>query len=251
MALAHDQLPDDIEQLKRLLLGREALIAKLVAEIARLKRWRFGRSSERTDAALAQLQLLLEGIQLAAPASPPQVESQAPIPAEESKVPAAAPKHTGSAPRARKRGELPAHLPRQIVVHAPSSCACPDCGSPMRTLGEDIAEQLDYVPGYFRVLRHVRPKLACGHCAQIVQLPAPARPIERGLPTPALLAQVIVAKYADHSPLYRQQAIFGRAGVELDRALLADWVAGGAALMAPLVEALGRHVLDAAKVHGE
>jgi transposase len=251
MALAHDQLPDDIEQLKRLLLGREALIAKLVAEIARLKRWRFGRSSERTDAALAQLQLLLEGIQLAAPASPPQVESQAPIPAEESKVPAAAPKHTGSAPRARKRGELPAHLPRQIVVHAPSSCACPDCGSPMRTLGEDIAEQLDYVPGYFRVLRHVRPKLACGHCAQIVQLPAPARPIERGLPTPALLAQVIVAKYADHSPLYRQQAIFGRAGVELDRALLADWVAGGAALMAPLVEALGRHVLDAAKVHGD
>lgn len=251
MALAHDQLPDDIEQLKRLLLGREALIAKLVAEIARLKRWRFGRSSERTDAALAQLQLLLDGLQLDAPASPPELEAQARIPAEESKAPAAAPKHTGSSPRARKRGELPAHLPREIIVHAPHGCACPDCGSPMRTLGEDIAEQLDYVPGYFRVLRHVRPKLACGHCAQIVQLPAPARPIERGLPTPALLAQVIVSKYADHSPLYRQQAIFGRAGVDLDRARLADWVAGGAALMQPLADALGRYVLAAAKVHGD
>lgn len=251
MALAHDQLPDDIEQLKRLLLGREALIAKLAAEIARLKRWRFGRSSERTDAALAQLQLLLEGLQLTAPASPPQVEAQARIPAEESKAPSATPGHSGGGPRARKRGELPAHLPRETLVHTPSSCACPDCGGTMRTLGEDIAEQLDYVPGYFRVLRHVRPKLSCGHCAQIVQLPAPARPIERGLPTPALLAQVIVAKYADHSPLYRQQAIFGRAGVELDRALLADWVAGGAALMRPLVDALGRYVLAAAKVHGD
>ena len=236
MALALDQLPDDIEQLKRLLLGREELIAKLMAEITRLKRWRFGRSSERTDAALAQLQLLLEGLQLAAPARQPELEAQARIPAEESKASSAAPGHTGGRPGVSKRGELPAHLPREIIVHAPSSCACPDCGSPMRTLGEDIAEQLDYVPGYFRVLRHVRPKLSCGRCAQIVQLPAPSRPIERGLPTPALLAQVIVAKYADHSPLYRQQAIFGRAGVALDRARLTDWVGSGSALMNPLVD---------------
>lgn len=149
MAIAHDQLPDDIEQLKRLLLGREALIAKLMAEIARLKRWRFGRSSERTDAALAQLQLLLEGLQFTPPASAPQVEARARLAAEESKVPAAA-EATGSSPRARQRGQLPAHLPRETIVHTPSSCACPDCGSPMRTLGEDIAEQLDYVPGYFR-----------------------------------------------------------------------------------------------------
>ena len=257
MALTHDQLPDDIEQLKRLLLGREALIAKLMAEIARLKRWRFGRSSERIDATLSQLQLLLEGIQRESPAAStdsapaPEVNAQGPIPAEESKEPSSASGRKNGGPRARKRGELPAHLPREIIVHAPPSCACPDCGSQMRTLGEDIAEQLDYVPGYFRVLRHVRPKLSCGHCAQIVQLPAPARPIERGLPTPALLAQVIVSKYADHSPLYRQQAIFGRAGVELDRALLAEWVGSSSALMTPLVVALGRYVLHAEKVHGD
>jgi transposase len=257
MALAHDQLPDDIEQLKRLLLGREELIAKLVAEIARLKRWRFGRSSERMEATLSQLQLLLEGIQLAAPAAStgieptPEVEAQGRIPAEESKESSAESGRAGSKQRAKKRGELPAHLPREIIMHAPHSCACPACGSQMRKLGEDIAEQLDYVPGYFRVLRHIRPKLACGQCAQIIQLPAPARPIERGLPTPALLAQVIVAKYADHTPLYRQQAIFRRAGVELDRALMADWVGGGSALTNPLVEALGRYVLDTAKVHGD
>ncbi|MCU0940264.1 MAG: IS66 family transposase [Burkholderiaceae bacterium] len=251
MACAADQLPDDIEQLKRLLLGREELITKLMAEIARLKRWRFGRSSERTDTALWQLQLLLEGMQLAAPAKLHEVEAPGRIPAEESKESSAASGRTGRQERARKRGELPEHLPRESIVHAPPSCACPDCGRQMRTLGEDIAEQLDYVPGYFRVLRHVRPKLACGHCAQIIQLPAPARPIERGLPTPALLAQVIVAKYADHSPLYRQQAIFRRAGVELDRSLMADWVGSGSALMNPLVVALGRYVLKAAKVHGD
>jgi transposase len=257
MALAHDQLPDDIEQLKRLLLGREALIAKLMAEIARLKRWRFGRSSERIDATLSQLQLLLEGIQRESPAASsgvepaPEANAPGPIPAVEPKESSAAPGQTNGTPRTRKRGELPAHLPREIIVHAPPSCACPDCGGQMRTLGEDIAEQLDYVPGYFRVLRHVRPKLSCGHCAQIVQLPAPARPIERGLPTPALLAQVIVAKYADHSPLYRQQVMFRRAGVDLDRALLADWVGSSSALVNPLVVALGRYVLDAEKVHGD
>ena len=249
MALAQDQLPDDIEQLKRLLLGREELIAKLMAEIARLKRWRFGRSSERMDAPL--LQLLLEGIQFSSPVEPSGVEAQGRIPAEESKESSSEPGQANRKHHAKKRGELPAHLPRATIVHAPSSCACPECGNPMRTLGEDVAEQLDYVPGYFRVLRHIRPKLSCGQCARIIQLPAPVRPIERGLPTPALLAQVIVAKYADHSPLYRQQAIFRRAGVELDRALMADWVGSGSALMSPLVDALGRYVLDAAKVHGD
>jgi hypothetical protein len=162
MALAHDQLPDDIEQLKRLLLGREELIAKLVAEIARLKRWRFGRSCERMDATLSQLQVLLEGIKRESPAAStgsepaPEVNAQGLIPAEESKDSCAESGRKGSKPGVRKRGELPAHLPREIIVHAPPSCTCPDCGSRMRTLGEDIAEQLDYVPGYFRVLRHVR-----------------------------------------------------------------------------------------------
>jgi transposase len=121
----------------------------------------------------------------------------------------------------------------------------------MRKLGEDISEQLDFIPGTFKVIRHVRPKLSCGRCARVIQLPAPARPIERGMPAPGLLAQVIVAKYADHCPLYRQQSIYRRSGVDLDRATLADWVAGVSRLLEPLVDALGRYVLAAQKVHAD
>src|ERR1700730_16302449 len=146
---------------------------------------------------------------------------------------------------------LPAHLARETIVHAPASCSCPDCGAAMRKLGEDISEMLDYVPGYFKVLRPVRPKFSCGHCARVIQLPAPSRPIDRGIPAPGLLAQVITAKYADHCPLYRQQAIYRRCGVDLDRATLADWVAGASRLLEPLVESLGRYVRSAQKLHAD
>ncbi|HYM54246.1 MAG TPA: IS66 family transposase, partial [Solirubrobacteraceae bacterium] len=151
----------------------------------------------------------------------------------------------------RVQRAFPEHLPRETIVHTPSSCECPDCGAAMRQLGEDVSELLDYMPGYFKVIRHVRPKLSCGHCARVIQLPAPSRPIERGMPAPGLLAQVIVAKYADHCPLYRQQGIYRRCGVELDRATLADWVGGASWLFEPLVVALGRYVLAAAKVHAD
>jgi transposase len=238
-------LPDDIETLKRLVIGRDEMIAKLVAEIARLKRWRFGRSAERIDATLLQLQLLLDDLHV--PAEDRVIEPEV-LPLEESTQVAPSPRATRfrRVPRA-----LPAHLPRETIVHAPASCTCPDCGATMRRLGEDISEMLDYVPGYFKVLRHVRPKLSCGHCARVIQLPAPSRPIERGLPAPGLLAQIIVAKYGDHCPLYRQQAIYRRAGVDLDRATLAEWVGGASRLLDPLVEALGRYVRSAEKLHAD
>jgi transposase len=236
-------LPDDLETLKRLLIDRDQMIAKLMVEIARLKRWRFGRSAEQTDATLLQLQLALSDLQLTATAD---VVAPAVIPEEESSVAPPQPRSTGLRP---VRRSFPAHLPRETIVHAPASCACPDCGATMRKLGEDISEMLDFVPGYFKVLRHVRPKLSCGHCARVIQLPAPSRPIERGIPAPGLLAQVLAAKYADHCPLYRQQAIYARAGVELERATLADWVGAAARLLAPLVEGIGRYVLTAEKVH--
>jgi transposase len=121
----------------------------------------------------------------------------------------------------------------------------------MTRLGEDASEQLDYVPGYFQVIRHVRPKLSCSACARIVQAPAPSRPIERGLPSAALLAQVVAAKYADHCPLYRQEGIYRRSGVELPRAMLASWVAEVADLVAPLVNSLQRYVLQATKLHAD
>ena len=235
-------LPDDIETLKQLLIGRDELIAKLVAEIARLKRWRFGRSAERMDATLLQLQLLLDDLQMP---SDSKVAEPEVLPTEES-TQATHATRLRRAPRA-----FPAHLPRETIVHAPASCTCPDCGAAMRKLGEDISEMLDFVPGYFKVLRHVRPKLACGHCARVIQLPAPSRPIERGIPAPGLLAQVLAAKYADHCPLYRQQAIYQRSGVDLDRATLADWVGAASQLLAPLVDRLGRYVLAAEKVHAD
>jgi transposase len=236
-------LPDDIETLKRLLISRDEMIAKLMAEIARLKRWRFGRSAEQTDAALLQLQLALSDLQGSAA---DEVAVPETVPIEEST--AAPPMQRGTQLRRVPRS-FPAHLPRETIVHAPASCTCPDCGAAMRKLGEDTSEMLDFVPGYFKVLRHVRPKLSCGHCARVIQLPAPSRPIERGIPAPGLLAQVLAAKYADHCPLYRQQAIYQRAGVDLDRATLADWVGAAARLLEPLVDVLGRYVLAAEKVH--
>ena len=174
MSEASAALPDDVETLQRLLLGRDETIAKLLTEIARLKRWRFGRSAERIDAALVQLQLWLDDLLI--PADPPLPDQEA-LPVEEStQTPPSNPvTRLRRVPRA-----FPAHLPRETIVHAPSSCTCPDCGSAMRSLGEDISELLDFIPGTFKVIRHVRPKLSCGRCARVIQLPAPSRPIERG-----------------------------------------------------------------------
>ena len=110
-------------------------------------------------------------------------------------------------------------------------------------MGEDVTEELDYVPGRFVVNRMVRPRLACTCCEAICQAPLPSRPIERGRPGPGLLAHVLVAKYGDHLPLYRQSQIFEREGIDLDRSTLADWVGKSTALLEPLADAIGRHVL--------
>jgi transposase len=236
-------LPNDIDALKRLLLSREAMITSLMAEIARLKRWRFGRSAERMDAVVAQLQLALDEQQAELKAGPSND-----LPAEESRDAASASSIT---PLRRAPRHFPPHLPRETVEHHPSGCACPDCGATMRKLGEDVSEVLDYVPGYFKVIRHVRPKLSCARCARVIQQPAPSRPIDRGMAAPGLLAQVLVAKYADHCSLYRQEGIYQRAGVQLPRATLADWVGGAAQLLAPLAQALGQYVRSAQKIHAD
>lgn len=238
------QLPDDIATLKRMLASRDETIARLLAEIARLKRWQYGRSSERMADVLGQLQLALGAL-------PAPSEEAAPAPiAGASADDVAADGTTGKAvPLRRKPRAFPAHLPRAAIVHTPASDGCPECGSPLRALGEDVSEVLDYVPGYFRVIRHVRPKLACGRCAKVVQEAAPSRPIARGMASAGLLAQVVAAKYADHTPLYRQASIYRRAGVELDRATLASWVREAGALLHPLAEAVGRYVRQAQKIH--
>ncbi|WP_027783760.1 IS66 family transposase [Burkholderia cepacia] len=248
--------PDDIEALKALLLERDARIGHLedVVEshkaatatdkaeiehlkllIAKLRRMQFGRRSEKLDRQIEQLELRLEELE-----------------ADEGAAPIEIPRTPRTAPEQVQRKPLPDHLPREIQIHWPESReTCTACGAPMKQLGEDVAEQLEYVPASFRVIRRVRPKLACSCCDHIAQAAAPSRPIERGMAGPGLLAHVLVAKFADHLPLYRQSVIYAREGVELDRSLLAKWVGHTAALLQPLVDALRRHVMAATKLHAD
>lgn len=138
------------------------------------------------------------------------------------------------------RKPLPDHLPRETVEHTPTHCGCPDCGGALKKLGEDVSGTPEYRPEHFKVIRHVRPKLACARCDTIVQAPAASRPIANGLAGPGLLAHVLTAKFCDHLPLYRQSGIYARSGVELERSTLADWVGQCSALLRPLVETLNR-----------
>jgi transposase len=149
------------------------------------------------------------------------------------------------------RGPLPEHLPRQTQKHEPKESACPDCGGKLSKLGEDISEVLEYVPASFFVVRHVRPKFSCTKCDHIVQASAPSRPIERGVAGPGLLAHVLVSKYADHLPLYRQSEIYARQGIELGRSTLADWVGGTSQLLEPLIEVLRCYVTASGKLHAD
>src|SRR5579859_1278893 len=156
-----------------------------------------------------------------------------------------------SVPASSERKPLPEHLKREEVMHKPNTECCPDCGGQLRHFGDDISEQLEYVPESFKVIRHVRPKFACTGCDRVVEAPAPTRPIERGLAAPALLAHVIVSKFADHLPLYRQSEIYARQGVEISRSTLAGWVGAASDLLAPLVEAIGKHVFAGRKLHAD
>jgi transposase len=245
VALEYATLPNDPEELKQLVLKHARWVEALKTEVIRLRRWRYGRSSEVLDVSVVPELPLAGGATPTTAAAP--VIADAPRPPKLVAVDAPGGKRTSRRPPRT----LPAELPRVIREHLPSSGNCPDCGQPLTRLGEDTSEQLDYVPGYFQVIRHVRPKLACGGCARIVQAAAPARPIERGLPTAGLLAQVIAAKYADHCPLYRQEGIYRRSGVELPRAMLASWVGEAAELLDPLVGVLERYVLRGPKLHAD
>ena len=222
------------------LLQRESEIETLQLLLSQLRRMQFGRKSEKFQRQIEQLQLRLEDLQLEQAAGLTQRTESA---SAETSLPTAKVKP--------KRRPLPEHLPRQTQTHEPQHSACPDCGGELRKLGEDVSETLEYVPECFRVIRHVRPKLSCRHCERIVQAPAPSRPIVRGLAGPGLLAHVLISKYADHLPLYRQCEIYDRQGVELERSTLADWVEGCSKLLAPLVEALRGYVMAAGKLHAD
>src|ERR1700687_2707952 len=237
----HAQILSKDEQLLRKeeqLASRDEEIERLKLWIAKLRRMQFGRKSEKLDWQIEQLELKLDELE----ASRAQQAAASPVSLAASDVNRA---------WKRARQPLPAHLPREMHTVLPKQEACPDCGGKLKPLGEDVSEILEYVPARFKVIRQVRPQLACAWCETIVQAAAPSRPIERGVAGPGLLTHVLVSKYCGHLPLYRQSEIYAREGVELERSTLADWVGGTSALLAPLVEALRRHVMSATKLHAD
>jgi len=246
------ELPDldrlDSDTLKALLVEKHTLILEQRAElisrkneidnlkllIAKLKRMQFGRSSEKLNQQIEQLELRLEDLET-------NRAAEKPLPVREA---------TATVSKSARR-PLPAELPREIEKLEPAQTACPDCGGKLSRLGEDVSEMLEYIPARFKVIRTVRPKLSCTRCDRILQQPAPHRPIAGGMAGPGMLAHVIVAKYSDHLPLYRQSEIYEREGIDIERSTLADWVGGASRTVEPLVERLRDYVLNATKLHAD
>ena len=234
--LSAEQLREMAARLFTELRHSKTLNEKLTYENALLKRMKFAAQSERfspeqrnlledeIDADLAAVAVEIE--RLSKPTSPPRDRTQA------------------------KRQPLPVNLPRNEIRHEPGSTTC-QCGCQMKRIGEDVAEKLDYVPGVFSVERHVRGKWACSQCETIMQAPVDAHIIDKGIPTTGLLAQVLVAKYADHLPLYRQEGIFGRAGVAIPRSTLAQWVGVCGVQLQPLVDAMKVAILKHRVLHAD
>ncbi len=224
-----DNLPEDPAELRQVSELLAAEVKALTLKVEQLQhqlhganRHRFGSTSESMD----QLQLFVENEEIAKASM--EVVATAPAePAEPKEKP--------------RRQPLPDHLDRieQILSVGED---CPQCGGDLSKLGEDATEELEYIPGRFVVNKIIRPRMACRRCETISQAPLPSRPIERGRPGPGLLAHVLVSKFADHLPLYRQSQIYARERVDLDRSTMADWVGKSTALLEPLAEAIAKRV---------
>jgi transposase len=225
-----------IEQQRREALFKQATIDKLTHEMAVLKRMKFAARSEAFTA--EQKSLLEETIDTDLAALAKEIE----------KV------DLGTKPlrdkRQPKRQLLPPHLPRRDIHHEPESTAC-RCGCAMKRIGQDVAEKLDYRPGIFTVERHIRGKWVCSRCETLVQAPVAPHIIDKGIPTTGLLAQVLVAKFLDHLPLYRQEVIFARAGMAISRSTLATWVGECGVQLQPLVDALVAELLEHDVLHAD
>ena len=232
-------LMTEVDRGRRELAHKQALIDKLTHENAVLKRLKFAAQSERYSA--EQRSLLDETFDA------DQAELDGELKRLGVDVDAAQDKAGKKQP---KRAPLPPHLPRREVHHEPETTMC-GCGCPMQRIGEDVAEKLDYEPGVFTVERHIRGKWACRHCEKLVQAPVPAHVIDKGIPTTGLLAQVLVAKFLDHMPLYRQEAVFERAGHVIARSTLAQWVGECGAQLQPLVQALADEMRRHAVLHAD
>jgi transposase len=266
MPLTLNQLPDDVAELKQQLIGMDVeltaktaelaaaknglvvtqlTIEKLKAQIARLRREKFGAGSERIDRVLEQLELALEEAETA------KAEAIAAQPPEPEAANAEAQPAEDAKPKRKKRRQLPPEFPRRDVVHAPPG-VCKTCGgSELRTVSETITEVLAYVPARFEVNRHVRPACSCRKCETMVQAPMPDLPIPRGMVDASFLAHIVVAKFCDHLPLYRQAEIYARSGLDIDRSQLAEWLGHVAWLLRPLVELIAEHVMAGRVIHAD
>ena len=238
---AEAELPDlntlDAAALKALLVEKHLEVIEHRNEIQSLKllifklrKTQFGPRSEKLKEQIDQLELKLDELETNRAANVPT---------------------NPAARRKPARRPLPAELPREIETIEPKEKVCPDCGGSLNHLGDDVGETLEYVPARYKVIRTVRPKLSCTRCDRILQERAPNRPIDHGVAGPGLLAHVLVSKYSDHLPLYRQSEIYEREGIDLDRSTLAGWVGGASRILEPVVDALRRYVLKSRKLHGD
>jgi transposase len=218
--------------------GAEAMVAHLKLLIAKMKRDRFGQSSERGQRLLDQMELQLEELEASA-----AEDEVAIVPTDTTAV-------ISSTRRKPVRAPLPAHLPRErVVIATPSACPC--CGGKLAKLGEDVTETLEVVPRQWKVIQTVREKFTCRRCERITQPPAPFHPIARARAGASLLAMILYAKFGEHQPLNRQSASYAREGIDLDTSTLADWVGACAATLMPLVELIRCHVFTAERLHGD
>jgi transposase len=269
MPLTLEQLADANAALKQLVAVKDAELAAakngllvnqltietLKAQIAKLRREKFGASSERIERVIEQFELALEeaeaaGAEIIAPTvsgaeegAPETAAGTAPLPAGSASA--------ATEPPAKKRRTLPPELPRRDVIHKTAD-VCKACGgSDLRPVGESVTEVLEYIPGRFEVVRHIRPSCSCKKCEAMMQAPMPELPIPRGMAGPSLLAHVVITKFCDHLPLYRQSEIYARDGVAIDRGQLAAWLGHIAWLLRPLGELIASHVLAGRVIHAD
>jgi transposase len=271
MSATPEQLPNDIEEMKQLFLAQTAHLEKLTSDLAaasaelaaaraglmsnaieieklkfqlaKLRRQKYGSSSERIEREIAQLELRLEELEASKAEAEAKAEAAAPA------IPTTT--DTAAAKSRKPRRKFPEKLPRTTVLHEPQACSTPGCDGALRKVSEDVTEILKYIPGHFVVERHVRPAMSCRKCETMVQAPMPALPIPRGEADASVLAHVGIAKYCDHIPFYRQSEIYARDGIELDRSLLADWNGKSAWLLEPLAQKMGEHVMAGGVIHAD
>lgn len=229
------QLMAEVGEKNRELRYRQTRIDQLTHEIAALKRLQYGKRSEQFTA--EQMNLLDEAIDADLAALEIELEQLQPTPADKQR-------------HKPKRAPLPPHLPRTDIHHEPDDITC-SCGCQRIRVGEDISEKLDYTPGVFAVERHIRGKWACKACETLVQAPVAPHVIDKGIPTTGLLAQVLVAKYGDHLPLYRQERIFERAGLAIPQSTLGEWVGVCGVRLQPLIDALREALLQQGVLHAD